>query len=116
MGWASIYMALYSMYLEFMINCIAVWQIHKTLGQAYKRWSKADLLRSAFFWHLKCSIFKQAMINAQSISNLLFLDIETVPERQDFSELTQLEQELWADKTRYKRRDQENPSEYHNMI
>ena len=53
------------------------------------------------------------MIHKIQLENILFLDIETVPERRDFSDLTLLEQELWADKTRYKRREKENPSEFY---
>lgn len=53
------------------------------------------------------------MIHKIPIDSILFLDIETVPEKRDFNELTVLEQDLWAAKTRYRRQEDEKPSEFY---
>jgi len=45
--------------------------------------------------------------------NILFLDIETVPEVEDFSELTEEKQELFAQKTQYQRKEDILPDEFY---
>jgi len=52
----------------------------------------------------------EAKIN---LKNILFLDIETVPENQSFSELDELKQNLFADKTKYQRKDDLTPEEFY---
>jgi len=46
------------------------------------------------------------MLNKLNLENILFLDIETVPEVQNFSELSIEKQELWALKSQYQRKDE----------
>jgi len=41
-----------------------------------------------------------------SLHNILFLDIETVPEVETFDELSLEKQKLFADKTQYQRKDE----------
>lgn len=53
------------------------------------------------------------MIHKIPLDSILFLDIETVPEKRDFAQLSTLEQELWAAKTRYRRQEGEKPSEFY---
>ena len=36
------------------------------------------------------------MIHKIQLNSILFLDIETVPERRDFDDLSEIEQELWT--------------------
>lgn len=45
------------------------------------------------------------MISKINIENILFLDIETVPEYEHFSELTEEKQALWESKSQYQRKD-----------
>lgn len=47
------------------------------------------------------------------IESILFLDIETVPQRSNFSELEILDQDLYAAKTKYLRRDDHTPEEFY---
>ncbi len=47
------------------------------------------------------------------LSNILFLDIETVPEHQKWTELSELSQELFAKKTAYQRRDEISPEDFY---
>ncbi len=44
------------------------------------------------------------MLDKLKIDQVLFLDIETVPEKESFKELSSLKQKLWDDKSFYKRR------------
>ncbi|MDH3795744.1 MAG: 3'-5' exonuclease [Flavobacteriaceae bacterium] len=53
------------------------------------------------------------MIHKINLEHILFLDIETVPQKVAFSDLNSAEQELWAEKTKYKRKENEKPSEYY---
>ncbi len=48
-----------------------------------------------------------------TIKNILFLDIETVPETQNFEELDTLKQELFSKKTAYQRRDETTAEEFY---
>ncbi len=51
------------------------------------------------------------MISTRKIPDLLFLDIETVPQTADFSQLSEHGQELWSKKARTIRRHAQNLSE-----
>ena len=46
------------------------------------------------------------MIRKINLENILFLDIETVPEVQHFSELDEVKQDLWAHKSQYQRKEE----------
>ncbi len=54
------------------------------------------------------------MINKLNLEDILFLDIETVPETQYFSELDETKQELWESKSRYQRKDEFTPEEFYD--
>jgi predicted PolB exonuclease-like 3'-5' exonuclease len=43
------------------------------------------------------------MLNKIQLKHILFLDIETVPECQDFEALSKIRQDLWEQKSKYKR-------------
>ena len=45
------------------------------------------------------------MLSKINLENILFLDIETVPEVQHFSDLDEAKQELWEQKSKYQRKD-----------
>src|SRR5699024_7611737 len=47
------------------------------------------------------------------LPNILFLDIETVPEEQNFDALSADKKILWADKTKYKRGDEFTPEDFY---
>lgn len=47
------------------------------------------------------------------LSNILFLDIETVPEHKEWSDLSDLTQELYAKKTAYQRKDEVTPEDFY---
>ncbi|MBT8274426.1 MAG: 3'-5' exonuclease [Bacteroidia bacterium] len=53
------------------------------------------------------------MIKDLNLENILFLDIETVPEVQHFSDLDETKQELWALKSQYQRKDDYTPEEFY---
>lgn len=53
------------------------------------------------------------MINRLNLENILFLDIETVPEVQTFSELDQTKQALWDLKSRYQRKEDESAEDFY---
>lgn len=53
------------------------------------------------------------MIKKLNLEHLLFLDIETVPEVQDFNDLDETKQELWALKSQYQRKDDYTPEEFY---
>jgi len=48
-----------------------------------------------------------------NFENILFLDIETVPEVENFSNLNEEKQELFAQKTQYQRKEDVTPSEFY---
>src|SRR5699024_9998808 len=48
------------------------------------------------------------------LDDLLFLDIETVPEQRSYTDLSDEKQALWADKTQYKRKDEYSPEAYYD--
>ncbi|MCK5815830.1 MAG: 3'-5' exonuclease [Flavobacteriaceae bacterium] len=49
-----------------------------------------------------------------NFQNILFLDIETVPEFQSFEELSETKQELFASKTQYQRKEDQSPKEFYD--
>ena len=53
------------------------------------------------------------MLSKIKIENILFLDIETVPEVATFSELSLIKQELYALKTQYQRKDEISPEDFY---
>ena len=54
------------------------------------------------------------MISKLHLENILFLDIETVPEVQHFSDLDTVKQELWDLKSKYQRRDEFTAEEFYD--
>ncbi|MBC3758430.1 3'-5' exonuclease [Hyunsoonleella sp. SJ7] len=54
------------------------------------------------------------MISKLNLEDILFLDIETVPETEHFSELDEVKQSLWENKSQYQRRDEYTPEEFYN--
>lgn len=54
------------------------------------------------------------MLDKINIQNILFLDIETVPEVEFFSDLSDEKQELYALKTEYKRKDDVKVEDYYH--
>ena len=53
------------------------------------------------------------MINKLNLENILFLDIETVPETQHFNALDDTKQALWEAKSQYQRKDEFTPEEFY---
>ena len=53
------------------------------------------------------------MLSKLNLENILFLDIETVPEVQNFSDLTPEKQALWAQKSQYQRKDEFSAEDYY---
>lgn len=49
-----------------------------------------------------------------NFKNILFLDIETVPEMENFSDLSTLKQKLFGDKTAYQRSKEQSPKDFYN--
>ena len=54
------------------------------------------------------------MVNNLNFKNILFLDIETVPEKAHFTDLSTMKQELFAKKTKYQRKEAFSPSEFYD--
>ncbi|MDE1205524.1 3'-5' exonuclease [Tenacibaculum larymnensis] len=54
------------------------------------------------------------MLNKLNLQNILFLDIETVPEVEFFTDLSTEMQELYALKTQYQRKDEFTPEEFYH--
>lgn len=54
------------------------------------------------------------MISKLSLENILFLDIETVPQQEGFEQLDLIDQQLYADKTKYQRREEFTPAEFYD--
>ena len=48
-----------------------------------------------------------------NFQNILFLDIETVPEFESFDDLSEIKQELFAGKTKYQRKEDQTPKEFY---
>ena len=53
------------------------------------------------------------MITKLNLENILFLDIETVPEEQNFSDLDKTKQDLWEQKSKYQRREEFTAEEFY---
>jgi len=53
------------------------------------------------------------MINKINLENILFLDIETVPETEHFNDLNETKQLLWEHKSQYQRRDEFTAEEFY---
>lgn len=53
------------------------------------------------------------MIQKIQLDNILFLDIETVPEEAGFDKLSDDKKELYAQKTQYQRKDEFSPEEFY---
>lgn len=54
------------------------------------------------------------MIRKLNLENILFLDIETVPETHHFSDLSDDKQVLWESKSKYQRRDEFSAEEFYD--
>ncbi|MEW7289325.1 3'-5' exonuclease [Aquimarina sp. 2304DJ70-9] len=54
------------------------------------------------------------MLHKLNLEHILFLDIETVPEHEDFDVLSDEMQYLWADKTKYQRKEDFSPEEFYD--
>jgi uncharacterized protein YprB with RNaseH-like and TPR domain len=54
------------------------------------------------------------MIEKVNLNNILFLDIETVPEEENFDSLDAEMQSLWDHKTQYQRKDAYTPEEFYD--
>ena len=54
------------------------------------------------------------MISKLNLESILFLDIETVPETQFFSDLDKTKQELWELKSQYQRREDDTAEEFYD--
>lgn len=54
------------------------------------------------------------MLQKISLENILFLDIETVPEKESFEDLEDTKKELWEQKSRYQRKDDYTAEEFYD--
>ena len=54
------------------------------------------------------------MISKLNLENILFLDIETVPETESFSDLDTTKQELWSSKSRYQRKEEFSAEDFYD--
>ncbi|MDO6759810.1 3'-5' exonuclease [Tamlana sp. 2_MG-2023] len=54
------------------------------------------------------------MIKKLNLENILFLDIETVPEVQHFSDLDETKQALWEGKSKYQRKEEFSAEEFYD--
>ena len=54
------------------------------------------------------------MLKRLNLNSLLFLDIETVPERPSFTALPEEKQLLWEQKSKYQRKDEFSPEEFYD--
>ena len=54
------------------------------------------------------------MIKKIALKNLLFLDIETVPENENYDELSEEKKKLWELKTQYQRKEEFNAEEFYD--
>ena len=53
------------------------------------------------------------MIEKINLNNILFLDIETVPQEEHFENLDSELKELWEQKTQYQRREEYSPEDFY---
>lgn len=63
--------------------------------------------------YLQVRTIPETVLKKIPLENILFLDIETVPEASSFDSLSKEAQELWEDKTRYQRKEEFTPEEYY---
>jgi len=54
------------------------------------------------------------MLYKLNLEHILFLDIETVPEKISFEELSEEKQQLWEQKSRYQRKDDSSAEEFYD--
>ena len=54
------------------------------------------------------------MISKLNLENILFLDIDTVPETENFSDLDKTKQDLWDAKSRYQRKEEFTAEEFYD--
>lgn len=54
------------------------------------------------------------MLSTLKLDNILFLDIETVPQHASFDQLETIDQELYAVKTKYQRKEEFTPQEFYD--
>ncbi len=54
------------------------------------------------------------MIDKLNLNNILFIDIETVPEEQNFISLDDEMKQLWEQKTQYQRKDDFSPEDFYD--
>ncbi|MDF0706777.1 3'-5' exonuclease [Flagellimonas okinawensis] len=54
------------------------------------------------------------MLYKLNLEHILFLDIETVPQKQHFSDLDETAQQLWEQKTQYQRKEDFTPEEFYD--
>ncbi|WP_394747866.1 3'-5' exonuclease [Spongiimicrobium salis] len=54
------------------------------------------------------------MLQKIELEHILFLDIETVPEKASFQELDEAKKELWDQKSRYQRKEDYTPEEFYD--
>ncbi|MBT8295003.1 MAG: 3'-5' exonuclease [Gramella sp.] len=53
------------------------------------------------------------MLHKLNLENILFLDIETVPEFRDYAEMSEEKKLLWGEKSKYQRKDDFTPEEFY---
>ncbi|MCX2718658.1 3'-5' exonuclease [Lentiprolixibacter aurantiacus] len=53
------------------------------------------------------------MLNKINLEHLVFLDIETVPEHEDFESLDEAKRTLWAEKTAYRRKEEISAEDFY---
>ena len=54
------------------------------------------------------------MLDRINLEHILFLDIETVPEKADYDELDDEKKNLWAQKSKYQRKDDFTPAQFYD--
>lgn len=54
------------------------------------------------------------MLHKINLEHILFLDIETVPEQEDFKQLDKAKQELWEHKSQYQRKDEYTAEDFYD--
>ncbi|APG60855.1 3'-5' exonuclease [Christiangramia salexigens] len=54
------------------------------------------------------------MLHRLNLENILFLDIETVPEFRSYAELSEEKKLLWDEKSKYQRKEDYSPEEFYN--
>lgn len=78
--------------------------------------NRNDIIAEASEYLLLSMIFLyfSSMIHKIPIENILFLDIETVPQYKSFQELPEHQQQLYAAKTAYQRKDEVSPEDFYH--